>query len=97
MRCLSAAALVAAFLLPGSVQAIQCGPMEALETVLKDKHGEALAFTGVSSSGGQLRLYLNPKTMSWTVALRPPQSPRSLCPLAEGQGGALTTDYLPES
>ncbi|MEQ8652392.1 MAG: hypothetical protein RIC87_08010 [Kiloniellales bacterium] len=97
MRCLFAAALVAAFLIPGSAQAVQCGPKEGLERFLKERHGETLAFTGIASNGGQLRLYLNPESGSWTVALRPPQSPQSLCPLSEGHGGAVQIEYLPES
>ncbi len=97
MKCLIAAAVLAAFLIPVPAQASQCGPKEALESFLMDRYGEALAFTGVSSSGGQIRLYLNPETMSWSVALRPPQAPQSLCPLAEGQAGVLQTNYLPES
>ncbi len=97
MRTLRVAAFMAAFLIPGSAGAIQCGPMEALESFLEEKHGEGLAFTGVASNGGQLRLYLNPDTASWTVALRPPQAPQSLCPVAEGEGGNIQTNYLPES
>ncbi len=97
MRVLALAALVAAFLIPGTALAQQCRPLSEAEKHLADDYGEALAFTGIDSHGNQVRLYLNAESGSWTLAVRPVQAPAALCRGTAGHGGAIKPNYLPES
>ncbi len=96
MKRLFAAAFLAAIFVPATAGAITCGPKEPLESFLKEKHNEALAFTGMASDGNQLRLYLDPDGLSWSLVLRPARNPQLLCPLSDGHGGSLKNIH-PES
>ncbi len=91
------AALVAAFFLSTTAaEALQCGPRDAIESWLTTSHGEQQAFTAVNQKGDQLVVYLNPESGSWSVLLRPRNSPHLLCPLDSGQQGRLLWTVVPQ-
>ncbi len=91
------AAVLAAFLIPASAQALTCASKARLETLLTERHGEQLTFQGQQTNGDQLLLFANNTSGSWTLLLRPQSAPHLLCPLADGRGGILHLSSLPET
>ena len=63
-----------------------CPPKAEIEDVLKERYGEGLIFSGMTEAG-EVRLYLNKTTGSWTLAGVPNVQPSGMCPLMGGAGG----------
>ncbi len=80
----AAAAMLAAFFLPGSAQAPPfCTATEAMLEALAGRYGERPAGVGVTPGGALLQLLIRPDFRSWTVLLTRPDGVS--CLLAAGR------------
>lgn len=69
-RIIAAAAMLAAFFLPGVAQAMPfCRPTGEVLEVLVERYGERPAGVGVTLDGALLQLLVRPDLRSWTVLL----------------------------
>ena len=82
-RTLAAAGAMALVLTPAWGQA--CLPAEEGDRQLEAQFGERPLFEGVTAQGDELRLFLNPKTGSWTLVIYP--EPGVGCGVMSGEGG----------
>tara|TARA_R110002074_G_scaffold333649_1_gene503859 strand:- start:404 stop:637 length:234 start_codon:yes stop_codon:yes gene_type:complete len=51
---------------------MQCGATDQVIKQLKDSHHEATIFAGLISPRAMVRIWLNPKTQTWTATITTP-------------------------
>ncbi len=88
---LPAALAVALSIAPAAPRAhaqMRCGPVQAVQQALADKHGETTAFHGLTAAGRSFMLFADPEDGSWTAVMI--DGARALaCLIAAGEDGAL--------
>ena len=91
IRILALAFLVMAE--PVSAQQVPCGPVAQVESLLVEKYGEDRVVTGRAWAAGQLTVWANPATGTWTLALLRPDG--MLCLTGSGDQFAAAEPVKP--
>ena len=91
MRLFSWAAALVLVLGIGTVSAnheqVKCGPLDTAREYLKNKHGEVLKFTGVSSEGHLIMMFYNEESGAFSFGVVQPFNPTAICPVDQGTDG----------
>ena len=84
LRRAAVAALTTLSLFPATsyAQQLTCAPKASVTLQLKEKYGERPTYY-ISSSKGNMVIFLDPQDHSWTILL---EEGNNLCLLADGQG-----------
>lgn len=71
----------------------QCGPREAVTTLLADRYGETRRAVGLAGTTAVMELYASDETGTWTITLMLPDG--QMCLMASGTNYEAVTDKLP--
>jgi len=66
---------------------VKCGPLDAAQEYLKNKHGETLKFTGISSDGHIVMMFYNEESGGFSFGVVQPFNPTAICPVDQGKDG----------
>ena len=91
MRLFSWAAALVLVLGIGTASAahdqVKCGPLDTAREYLKNKHGETLKFTGLSSEGHMIMMFYNEESGAFSFGIVQPFNPTAICPVDQGNAG----------
>ena len=66
---------------------VKCGPLDTAQEYLKNRHGETLKFTGLSSEGHMIMMFYNEESGAFSFGIVQPFNPTAICPVDQGTAG----------
>lgn len=71
----------------------QCGPRDAVTSLLSDRYGETRRALGLAGEAAVMELFASDATGTWTITLTLPDG--QMCLMASGTGYEAVTEGLP--